>query len=49
MALTDDLDHAGLPEPKSPTLVKRNGARPSGAVRNAPDTGVAPSLVTLNT
>jgi len=44
--LMEDLDQTGLPEPRSPKLVKRKDCRPIGAVRNAPCTGVAPSWVT---
>ena len=32
------------PQAMSPTLVKRNGTRPSGAVRNALETWVSPPL-----
>ena len=43
-ALSDALEKAVSPQAMSPTLVKRNGTRPSGAVRNAPETWVSPSL-----
>jgi len=49
IALTDDLDQAGLPEPMSPKLVNRNGTRPAGAVVNVPCTPAAPSLSTSYT
>src|ERR1700733_15851562 len=43
-ALSDALEKAVSPHAMSPTLVKRNGTRPSGAVRNALDNWVSPSL-----
>ena len=43
-ALSDALEKAVSPQAMSPTLVKRNGTRPSGAVRNAPETWVSPPL-----
>jgi hypothetical protein len=38
--LSDALENAVSPQAMSPTLVKRNGLRPSGAVRNALETWV---------
>ncbi|HEX7162321.1 MAG TPA: hypothetical protein VF223_13925 [Trebonia sp.] len=42
--MSDALEKAVSPQAMSPTLVKRNAERPAGAVRNALESWVSPSL-----